>query len=72
MPCLSAPVACLYPCDVTDAEWAYLAPLVPGPARHGRPRCWALQLLVNAIFYVLRTALVKITWVCAILGEGKK
>jgi transposase len=55
MPCPPAPAACLYPCDVTDAEWAYLAPLVPGPARHGRPRRWALRLLVNAIFDVLRT-----------------
>jgi putative transposase len=50
-----APALCLYPCDLTDAEWAYLAPLVPRPARHGRPRRWALRLLVNAIFYVLRT-----------------
>jgi putative transposase len=55
MRCPPAPAACLYPCDVTDAEWAYLAPLVPGPARHGRPRRWGLRLLVNAIFYVLRT-----------------
>ncbi len=55
MPCPLAPAACLYPCDVTDAEWASLAPLVPGPARRGRPRRWALRLLVNAMFYVLRT-----------------
>jgi putative transposase len=45
----------LYPCDVTDAEWAHLLPLLPGPARRGRPYRWALRLLVNAIFYVLRT-----------------
>ena len=55
MLCPPAPAACLYPCDVTDAEWASLAPLVPEPARHGRPRRWALRLLVNAIFYILRT-----------------
>jgi putative transposase len=55
MPCSPAPVSSLYPCDLTDAEWAQLAPLLPGPARRGRPRCWALRLLVNAIFYVLRT-----------------
>jgi putative transposase len=45
----------LYPCDLTDAEWEHLAPLLPGPARRGRPRRWALRLVVNAIFYVLRT-----------------
>jgi putative transposase len=55
MPCPPAQTSCLYPCDLTDAEWAYLAPLVPGPAQHGRPRRWALRLLVNAMFYVLRT-----------------
>jgi transposase len=45
----------LYPGDVTAVEWAHLAPLLPGPARRGRPRRWALRLLVNAIFYLLRT-----------------
>ena len=55
MPCSPAPGAVLYPCDLTDTEWTQLAPLLPGPARCGRPRRWALRLLVNAIFYVLRT-----------------
>jgi len=40
---------------MTDVEWAHLLPLLPEPARRGRPRRWALRLLVNAIFYVLRT-----------------
>jgi transposase len=55
MPCSLVHASCLYPCDLTDAEWAHLVPLLPGPARRGRPRRWALRLLVNAIFYVLRT-----------------
>ena len=55
MPCSPANASVLYPCDLTDAEWAHLAPLLPGPAQRGRPRHWALRLLVNAIFYVLRT-----------------
>ena len=55
MPCSPVPASFLYPCDVTDAEWASLAPLLPEPARRGRPRRWALRPLVNAIFYVLRT-----------------
>jgi putative transposase len=55
MPCSPMQASFLYPCDVTDAEWAHLLPLLPGPARRGRPYRWALRLLVNAIFYVLRT-----------------
>jgi transposase len=55
MPCSPASVSLLYPCDLTDAEWVHLAPLLPASARRGRPRSWALRLLVNAIFYVLRT-----------------
>ena len=55
MPCSPVPASFLSPCDLTDAEWASLAPLLPEPARRGRPRRWALRLLVNAIFYVLRT-----------------
>jgi putative transposase of IS4/5 family DUF4096 len=55
MPRPLAHPSCLYPCDLTDDEWAYFSPLVPKPARHGRPHRWALPLLVNAIFYDLRT-----------------
>ena len=55
MACSPVPASFLYPCDLTDGEWAQLAPLLPVPAQRGRPRRWALRLLVNAIFYVLRT-----------------
>lgn len=55
MPCSPVPASFLYPCDVTDAERASLAPLLPEPEQRGRPHRWALRLLVNAIFYVLRT-----------------
>src|SRR5262252_6937985 len=55
MPCSPVSVSVLYPCDLTDAEWGHLAPLLPAPARRGRPRSWPLRLLVNALFYVLRT-----------------
>jgi putative transposase len=55
MLCSPVHVPFLYPCDVTDVEWAQLSPLLPGPPRRGRPRRWALRLLVNAIFYLLRT-----------------
>src|SRR5215510_11951872 len=55
MPCSPVYAFFLYPCDLTDAEWTQLAPLLPAPARRGRPRVWPLRLLVNALFYVLRT-----------------
>jgi transposase len=55
MPCSPVYAGSLYPCDLTDIEWAVLAPLLPAPARRGRPRAWPLRLLVNALFYVLRT-----------------
>jgi transposase len=51
MPGSPASVALLYPCDLTDAERALLAPLLPAPAQRGRPRSWPLRLLVNALFY---------------------
>ena len=47
-----------YETDVTDAEWAVIAPLLPAPCRRGRPRT-CLRAVVNAIFYVLRGG---ITW----------
>ena len=40
--------------DLTDAEWAVIAPLLPAPAHTGRPPAWPLREIVNAIFYVLR------------------
>jgi putative transposase len=45
----------LYPSDVTDAQWAILAPLMPVPDPEGRPLEIERREIVNAIFYVLRT-----------------
>ena len=33
-----------YPTDLTDEEWALLAPLLPPPPRHGRPPKWVVSL----------------------------
>lgn len=55
MPCSPASAFSLYPSDLTDADWAQLTPVLPSPARRGRTRRWSLHLLVNALFYVLRT-----------------
>jgi transposase len=44
-----------YPSDLTDAEWALVAPAIP-PARHGgRHREVNVREVVNGIFYVLWT-----------------
>jgi putative transposase len=44
-----------YPSDLTDAEWAILAPLLPLPTSNGRPRKWSDRLIADAVFYVLRS-----------------
>ena len=44
-----------YPSDLTDDEWALVAPLI-GPAKHGgRPRTANVREVLNAVFYVLST-----------------
>ena len=44
-----------YPSDLSDAEWALVAPLIP-PSKHGgRPRSVNVREILNAIFYVLWT-----------------
>jgi putative transposase len=44
-----------YPSDLTDAEWAVLAPLVPAPKPGGRPPTHDRREVVDAVLYVLRT-----------------
>jgi putative transposase len=44
-----------YPSDLSDAEWALFAPLLPPPASCGRPRKWPARLIADAVFYVLRS-----------------
>ena len=41
-----------YPGDLTDREWALIAPLLPGAKRGGRPRTTDLRAVVDAILYV--------------------
>lgn len=45
------------PTDLTDAEWAFFEPLLPPPAKTGRPRKWEMRRIVEAIFYLLRGGL---------------
>ncbi len=44
-----------YPSDLTDAEWALIAPLIRPAKRGGRPRTVDVREVLNAIFYVLWT-----------------
>lgn len=41
-----------YASDLTDAEWALIAPLLPAPRRLGRPRTADLRAVVNALLYM--------------------
>jgi transposase len=44
-----------YPSDLTEAEWALVAPFVPPARRGGRKREVNVREVINAIFYVLST-----------------
>ena len=46
---------CCYACDLNDAEWALLEPLVPRSYPAGRRQTYPLRRIVDAIFYLLRT-----------------
>jgi putative transposase len=43
-----------YPTDLTDAQWALLAPLISVPKPGGRPATHDRRELVNAMLYWLR------------------
>lgn len=44
-----------YPCDLTDEEWARIAPLMPKPGRRGRPREIEFREVINAVRYLVRS-----------------
>ena len=44
-----------YPSDVTDEEWAHIAPLIPPAKRGGNKRHVNLREIVNGLMYVLST-----------------
>jgi transposase len=51
-----APAAPLrYSSDLSEDEWALLAPLLPPPKPGGRPRRVALRTVLDGIFHVLRS-----------------
>src|SRR5208283_2780953 len=44
-----------YPSDLTDEEWAEIAPLMPKPGRRGRPREVEFREVINAVRYLERS-----------------
>ncbi|HED04159.1 MAG TPA: transposase [Candidatus Fraserbacteria bacterium] len=44
-----------YPSDLTDGQWALIAPLLPAAKPGGRPRTVSLSEVLNAIFYLVRS-----------------
>lgn len=42
----------VYPTDLYDNEWYVISPLMPKPAKTGRPRLHSWREILNAIFYV--------------------
>lgn len=54
------------PTDLTDAEWAVLAPLIPPAKPGGRPRGTDMRAALDALFFLLRTGC---PWRCLPRGE---
>ena len=44
-----------YPSDLTDAQWALIAPLIPAAESGGRDRQVDMHEVFNAILYLLRS-----------------
>ena len=44
-----------YPSDLTDEEWAYVAPLIPPAKRGGNKRTVDIREVMNGVMYVLGT-----------------
>ncbi len=44
-----------YPSDLTDAEWAFIAPVIPPSKRGGGKRTVNIREVVNGLMYVLST-----------------
>lgn len=44
-----------YPTDLSDAEWTILDPLIPPARPGGRPRSRSMRVILNGIFYLLRS-----------------
>lgn len=52
---MTTPQRRAYPTDLTDAQWALIAPFVLPETGGGRPRTTDVRAVLDAIFYVLRS-----------------
>ncbi len=46
-----------YPSDLTDDEWAHIAPLIPPAKSGGNKRSVKVREVMNAIMYILSTGM---------------
>ncbi len=44
----------LYPSDLTDSQWVLIEPLLPPPAKTGRPEAHPRRAIAAAILYMAR------------------
>ena len=44
-----------YSTDLTDAQWECIEPHLPAPNERGRPRIHGSRIILDAIFYVLKS-----------------
>ena len=44
-----------YPSDLTEAEWAFIEPLIPPAKRGGNKRTVDVREIVNGLMYILGT-----------------
>lgn len=44
-----------YPTDLTDKQWAMIAPLIPPPKHGGRKRETDMREVINAVIYVVKS-----------------
>jgi putative transposase len=44
-----------YSTDLTDAEWEYIESYIPASNKRGRPRIHSTRMILNAVFYVLKS-----------------
>lgn len=45
----------LYATDLSNAEWQIVEPLIPAAKSGGRPATWSRRIIMNGIFYVIRS-----------------
>jgi len=44
-----------YLTDLTDAQWAFIEPIIPPQEGHGRRRTVSLRRVIDALMYLDRT-----------------